>query len=231
MTRLAALPLLLVLIGTTCPAKEATPLFNGKDLAGWTYELSQPGVAMDDVWSVRDGVLFCKGEPSGYLRTKKDYENYRLTLQWRWPGEGGNNGVLVHTSKPKELGVWPRSLEVQLAHENAGDFWVIGTEIDVPYEAKRVKGRQHVNLTDGSEKPLGEWNSLEVVCQGDKVTVYVNGKLVNEGTNSTVTRGAICLQSEGTPIEFRKIKLTPLAKEGGKASSNGSSPAQGSETR
>jgi hypothetical protein len=223
MTRSAALPLLLVLIGAACPAREAAPLFNGKDLTGWTYELSEPGVAMDEVWSVSDGVLACKGQPSGYLRTKKDYENYKLTLQWRWPGKGGNNGVLVHASKPKALGVWPKSLEVQLAHENAGDFWVIGTEINVPDEAKRVKGRQHVNLTDGSEKPLGEWNSLEIICIGDKVTVRVNGKLVNEGTNCTVTRGAICLQSEGTPIEFRNIKLLPLEKKGGPSSAKGSS--------
>lgn len=210
--------LLTILSNTTvCIAETAATaepeLFNGKDLSGWTYVLSDPDVAMDQVWSVEEGVLKCTGKPAGYLRTESnDFENYKLTLEWRWPAEPGNNGVLVHTSTPDELGVWPNSLEVQLAHENAGDFWVIGTEIDVENEAERVRGRRHLNLTDGAEKPAGEWNTMEIVCDGPKVTVTVNGELVNEGTNSTVTKGAICLQSEGAPIEYRHIKLIPLAE-------------------
>lgn len=205
---------------TQAQAEESISLFNGKNLDGWTYALDKPGLAMEKVWSVdpgegdEAGVLKCKGRPSGYLRTKKDYENYKLTLQWRWPDKDkpGNNGVLVHASSPKELGIWPKSLEVQLKNENAGDFWVIGTEIDVPNEAKRVEGRRHVNLTDGTEKPLGEWNTMEIVCDGASVTVRINGELVNQGINSTVTKGAICLQSEGAPIEYREIKLMPLKR-------------------
>jgi hypothetical protein len=190
----------------------AIALFNGKDLSGWTYHLSDANAKMEDVWSVEDGVLVCKGKPSGYLRTKDDYENYRLTLQWRWKpgGQGGNNGVLVHTTTPGELGVWPKSLEVQLAHENAGDFWVIGTDLDVPNEAERKMGRRHLNLSDGDEKPIGEWNSMEIVCRGNEVTVKVNGREVNHATNVSQTKGAICLQSEGTEAHFRNIELTPL---------------------
>jgi hypothetical protein len=183
----------------------------GNDLSGWTFHLADPNAKMEDVWSVADGVLVCKGKPAGYLRTKEDYENYRLTLEWRWPGEkGGNNGVLVHTTTPGALGVWPKSIEVQLAHENAGDFWVIGTELDVPNEAERKKDRRHLNLTDGSEKPLGEWNRMEIVCRGDEITVKVNDELVNHATNVSQTKGAICLQSEGTEIQFREIKLAPV---------------------
>ena len=107
-----------------------------------------------------------------------------LTLEWRWPGDrGGNNGVLVHASTPGALGVWPKSIEVQLAHQNAGDFWVIGTELDVENEADRVKGRRHLNLTDESEKPLGQWNKYEITCKGDEMIVKVNGELVNHATN------------------------------------------------
>jgi hypothetical protein len=193
-------------------AEEGEPvsLFNGKDLSGWTHHLADPQVKMEDVWSAADGVLTCQGKPAGYLRTKEEYENYRLTLEWRWPEKGGNNGVLVHTTTPGALGVWPKSIEVQLGSENAGDFWVIGTELDVPNEAERKMGRRHLNLTDGSEKPLGEWNRMEIVCRGDEILVKVNDELVNHATNVSQTKGAIALQSEGTEIQFRNIKLTPL---------------------
>lgn len=189
----------------------AIELFNGRDLSGWTYHLSDPQAKREDVWSVRDGVLHCKGNPPGYLRTEKDdYENYVLSIEWRWPGPGGNNGVLVHTSTPGVLGVWPKSIEVQMQANEAGDFWVIGTELDVENEAARKQGRRHRNLTDGSERPLGEWNHMEITCRGDEILVRVNGVLVNHATNCNVTRGAICLQSEGTPIEYRNIRVTPL---------------------
>jgi hypothetical protein len=192
-------------------AAEATALFNGKDLSGWTYHLAEPGVAMEDVWSVMDGVLVCRGQPAGYLLTKKnDFENYVLTLEWRWPKEGGNNGVLVHVTKPGELGVWPKSLEVQLANGDAGDFWVIGTTIQVDNPEGRVEDRRHINLSDGDEKPLGQWNEMEITCRGDEVLVKVNGKLVNRATNLSQSQGAIALQSEGMPIEFRNIKLKKL---------------------
>ncbi len=195
----------------TFAADEPVALFNGRDLAGWTYHLDKKDVPMEDVWSVKDGKLLCKGKPAGYLITKKsDYENYVLTLQWRWPEKGGNNGVLVHVTKPGELGVWPKSLEVQLADKNAGDFWVIGTTIEIPDVEKRRKDRRHLNLTDDSEKPLGEWNDLEVTCRGDEVIVKVNGVTVNHATKCSQAKGAIALQSEGTPIEFRDIKLRNL---------------------
>jgi 3-keto-disaccharide hydrolase len=196
---------------TALAAEEPIALFNGDDLEGWTYHLADPKVRMEDVWSARDGVLICKGRPAGYLLTKKnDFENYVLTLEWRWPEKGGNNGVLVHVTEPGALGVWPKSLEVQLGHENAGDFWVIGTTIDVVNVEKRREGRRHLNLTDDSEKPIGEWNEMEITCRGDEVIVKVNGELVNHATKVSQTRGAIALQSEGTPIEFREIKLQKL---------------------
>ena len=99
---------------------------------------------------------------------------------------------------------------MQLASENAGDFWIIGTELDVKNEEERKKGRRHLNLTDDSEKPIREWNEMEITCRGDEIIVKVNGDLVNHAYNCSVTQGAICLQSEGTPIEFRDILLRKL---------------------
>ena len=207
-----------------CAAADAAerkpiPLFNGKDLSGWTHYLwnretksQDTATPMSAVWSVEDGVLVCQGKPSGYIRTLKDYGNYKLSLEWRWP-EGttrGNNGVLVHTSTPNALGVWPKSIEVQLAFGNAGDFWVIGTNLEVPDLEKRRQGRRHLNLTDNSEKPAGEWNKMEITARGDEIIVHVNGDLVNHATKCDVTRGAISLQSEGSLVYFRNIYLTPL---------------------
>jgi hypothetical protein len=187
-------------------------LFDGKTLDGWTYHLADPKVKMEDVWSVDDGVLTCTGKPAGYLITKaKDFKDYVLSVEWRWhAGRGGNNGVLVHCSTPNALGVWCKSVEVQLAHGNAGDFWIIGTELDVPDEESRRRGRRHLNLTDDSEKPLGEWNQMEITCRGNEIVVKVNGDLVNHATNVSEVEGAIALQSEGTPIQYRNIRLTRL---------------------
>jgi hypothetical protein len=207
----AALGILLSVVANAA-ADETVELFNGRDLRGWTYHLDKPGVPMEDVWSAKDGMLVCKGRPAGYIITEKnDFENYVLTLQWRWPERGGNNGVLVHVTEPGALGVWPKCLEVQLANGEAGDFWVIGTTIDVDNPEGRVEGRRHKNLSDGDEKPPGEWNDMEITCRSNDVIVKVNGKLVNHAKNVSQTKGAIALQSEGTPIEFRNVKIAKLS--------------------
>lgn len=184
-------------------------LFNGKDLSGWTWISRDKKSKIGDVWTVKDGVLICKGKPIGYIRTDDSYANYRLSLQWRWkPGsKGGNSGVLIHSKK--SVRVWPKSIESQLYRGNAGDFWAIGgTTIDVPNAAKRKKGRRHLNLTDDSEKTIGEWNTMVVTCLKNTITVHVNGVLVNRGTNASVSGGHICLQSEGAEIQFRNVMLT-----------------------
>lgn len=192
---------------------ESIRLFNGRDLAGWSIVADEEGGGAE-TWSVAEGELKCAGRPAGYVKTDEEFGDYTLTLEWRWPAgtASGNSGVLVHASTPRAIGVWPKSIEVQLAKDNAGDFWIIGTELNVTDEASRKSDRRYKNLTDDSEKPAGEWNRMEIVCQGSTIKVKVNGDLVNEATNCNVTRGAICLQSEGTPIEFREIVLTPLAK-------------------
>lgn len=213
--------LVAVLLGAVMAAQTAEPvqLFNGKDLSGWTHYLWDPQAKAQDtttpvsaVWTVQDGILICRGKPTGYIRTLREYENYKLAVEWRWP-EGttrGNNGVLIHTTTPNALGQWPKSLEVQLAFGNAGDFWVIGTTLELPNPEGRINGRRHLNLTDDSEKPAGEWNRMEIVAKGDEVTVHVNGVLVNQASKLSQTRGAISLQSEGAEAHFRSVVLTPL---------------------
>ena len=72
------------------------------------------------------------------------------------------------------------------------------------------KARRIRNLTDGSEKPVGEWNTMIVECLDDSIKVWVNGDLVNHGSDCTATKGQIALQAEGSEVEFRKIELTPI---------------------
>jgi len=208
------------------PVDKEIVLFNGKDLKGWTFMCTDENVKSEDVWSVNDeGALVGSGRPQGYLQTKRWYRDYELELKWRWPKEkGGNSGVLVHTTTPLLFFGWPKSMEVQLQSGSAGDFWVIGKGVDIRVEdesERRVKpkaGNQHSHrrirrLKGDFEKPLGQWNSMKIECRGKEVKVFVNGELVNHGTESTVTEGAIALQSEGTAIEFKEIKLRPLSKK------------------
>jgi hypothetical protein len=217
---LTATALALVSSAPTARAAEEVILFNGQNFDGWTAVLSKPELKLEDIWSVAPGgILVCKGNREdrvrGYIRHfRDDFENYTLTLQWRFPAgtPGGNSGVLVHASTPGALGVWPKSMEAQLNHKNAGDIWVIGTTCEIENADKRVAGRRHFNLTDDSEKPIGEWNDYKIVCEGDQITIWVNRDLVNHVTKCSATKGAICLQAEGADIEFRDIRLKLLAK-------------------
>ncbi len=72
------------------------------------------------------------------------------------------------------------------------------------------KGRRILNLTDGSEKPVGEWNAMKIECVASDVKVWVNGALVNEGSRATASSGQIALQAEGTEVEFRRVEIGPL---------------------
>lgn len=206
--------------------EQRVPLFNGKDLTGWHADVpsrdADPNVRIP--FTVRDGNLVSLGTPGGHLITDASFENYRLVVEYRFSEKPGNCGILVHASKPRRLyGMFPQSIEVQLMHGNAGDFWCIGEDISVPDMEKRrgpkdrwgVDGdrlRRIQNLTDDSEKPLGEWNTMEIECRKDEVKVWVNGDLVNHGNEATATKGQIAIQAEGVEVEFRRVDLQKLAQ-------------------
>jgi hypothetical protein len=196
----------MLLIGVACA--EQVELFNGKDLSNWTYFLAESDAAMEDTWKVEDGVIKCTGEPAGYIRTKEPCADYTLTVEWRWPGDGGNNGVLVHVQPPDK--VWPKSIEAQMESGHAGDIWVIdGADFK---EHHGVAGRRVAKQEASSEKPLGEWNTYTIVAKGDTLRLYVNGVLQNVATECTLKEGFIALQSEGRPIEYRRITLQKHAE-------------------
>jgi hypothetical protein len=119
--------------------------------------------------------------------------------------------------------MFPASIEVQMFSGNAGDFWCIAENIEVPdMETRRPRkegqswggnqgdSRRIFNLTDDSEKPLGEWNRMVIECRDREIKVWVNDDLVNHGFNASVSSGKIALQAEGTEVEFRKVLLTAL---------------------
>lgn len=200
-------------------------LFDGESLRGWHVDVpaADGGQAVEPSFIVRDGVLVSRGKPEGHLITDGEWRDYRLVVEWRWPGEPGNCGVLVHASTPRRLyGMFPQSIECQLHVGNAGDFWCIGEDIAVPDMEQRRgpkerwgvdgdRARRIRNLTDDSERPLGEWNEMVIECRDRTITIWVNGVLVNAGTQCTADHGRIALQAEGAVCEFRKIELTPLA--------------------
>jgi hypothetical protein len=200
---------------------EEVSLFNGKDLAGWHIDVPdlQKDSSLRVPFIVRNGLLVSLGTPQGHLITDAIYENYTLELDYRFAGEPGNCGILVHASTPRALyGMFPKSIEVQLMHQNAGDFWCIQENIQVEnMEARRGakenwgvtegKERRIINLTDDTEKALGEWNHVKIDCIQDRVTVWLNGVLVNDGFGSTASKGQIALQAEGAEVEFRSISL------------------------
>lgn len=192
--------------------QEKTALWNGKDFTGWKLFIPDKGIDVDDIWSVRDGVVHCEGKPNGYMRTRARYGDYRLHVEWRWPGEPTNSGVLLHAGGPDN--VWPRTIECQLKAGSAGDFVLINaTGITVDGQNKQDVDKQYVIIgkkAQSSEKPAGQWNTYDIHCRADSIRCYVNGVLQNEGTAATVTSGWICLQSEGSPIEFRNVYIEPL---------------------
>jgi hypothetical protein len=223
---LVAVPVLAQEASTATVPDRVTLLFNGKDLSGWEADVPAKDKDKDAPASfvVRDGLLVSKGKPEGHLVTKQAYRDYRLEVEYRFPGKGGNCGVLIHASKPRALyKMFPQSIEVQMMSGDAGDFWCIQEDIQVPDMEKRrprkpnekwggAEGdaRRILNLTDGSEKPLGEWNTMVIEARGRSVTVWVNGDKVNDGFDSTADRGKIALQAEGTEVEFRKVEIGPL---------------------
>lgn len=220
MKRVFALLIALSFVASAGVCEEAAPkadaekpktiaLFNGKNLDAWHMYLKDENADPKDVWEVRDGALYCKGEPTGFIRTKKQYANYKLTLEWRWPEKPTNSGVLLRMTDEDKI--WPLSLEAQLKHGRAGDVVGMGCDFN---ENTRPAGefyRVAPRKLDSSEKEPGEWNTYEITVKDDTAELVVNGKVQNKATGAKIPeKGYIGLQSEGSPIMFRNIKLTPL---------------------
>jgi hypothetical protein len=185
-------------------------LFNGKDLSGWTFTARTNGPAVE-TWAVTNGVIHCTGRPPGYARTEKSYRDYKLTAEWRFvkiAPKADNGGIFVQINLPDK--VWPACVEVQGAHGKNGDLRMNGGATCKGHETAATKNADA--QAPSNEKPPGEWNTFEVECSGDTITLWTNGKLMNEITGCSASSGAVGIQSEGGEVEVRKMFLEPLTR-------------------
>lgn len=193
-------------------------LFNGETLERWSHVLVGGGVKKEDVWSVENGVLVCKGQPLGYLFTKESYQDFTLSFEWRWPKgkEPGNSGVLLRIAG-EPIGFMPKCVEAQLKSGSAGDIWAFFGAKVVGDTERMVEVKDHKDLGNFNgvkgmkvrEKPVGEWNKYEIKVSGVDLELKINGELVNRVSGLDVVSGPIGFQSEGAEIHFQNIEIKP----------------------
>jgi hypothetical protein len=190
-------------------------LFNGKDLSNWVNVNCAP-----ETWTAADGVIKCTGKPTGALRTPRQYENFVLELDWRHMKAGGNAGVFVWASAITAPGVpFLRAIEVQVLdnafHIPGKNEWYT-THGDVfPIHGATMKpihkgnGMRCFPIEERS-KPSPEWNHYRIVGQDGKLRLSVNGKEVSGGDECNWRKGYLGLESEGSPTEWRNIRIQEL---------------------
>jgi hypothetical protein len=183
-----------------------------------------------DTWSWKDGTLHCTGQPVGVIRSAKVYTNFELSIQWRHLKPAGNSGVFVWT-KEKSLdglkpGSLPKGIEVQvLDHGYAeqyekrtgkkgdwfstnGDVFAVGSKM-TPFPPLSPDGSRSFPRKELS-KGSPEWNHYYVRAINGEVRLWVNGEEVSGGTGAEPAKGYLCLESEGSPVEFKNIRLREL---------------------
>lgn len=224
---------LVSLLNSGCASPDKKPTINllNRDLL-YPY-LKDFGVDRDPdrvfTWE-KNGTLRISGQHYGYMATREEYSNYKLIAEFKWgpktwaPRENNarDSGVLVHFIGRDQ--VWPMSLEAQIIEGGTGDILVVsGAKLTVDGVTKgpRIErfdrpGRnpwQDVKGFRGPheiEKPVGDWNRMEILCDGDRFGIIVNGHKTLEGTNAIPKAGKILVQSEGAEIFFRRLDLYPL---------------------
>jgi hypothetical protein len=236
----AWLMLPLALVGAGASAAGDIALFNGRNFDGWTFYLEQKGYnaggkgKISDFASVKPGgVIELNPQFHGALMTQKDYLNYKLHVEYRWvdPKARNNTGLFLRIRPPfvwdMEHGETARNYMVQIQPPNTGDLWVLGYSDSAlrtdPARSFKPFGtlelgsgpnsfsQMHRHLASrNAERPVGEWNAVDVTLNGKTIEVWVNGEKVNEGTNLVDLPGRIGLESEFGPVQFRNIRLTPL---------------------
>ena len=214
MKLIASLCLAVTVAGSCAAQNVITPtdhieLFNGTNFVGFTFCMRNDADPMQ-TWSVTNGMIHCNGSAIGYLRTLQSYSNYVVTVEWRFvkvTPKANNTGVLVHMQLPDK--VWPMCIQNQGKSGRQGDLFLMAGA-----ESKEHKGMDaNTELPmrfPTNEHPVGEWDTNVTVCAGNDVKAIINGKLMNETTESTVLSGFVGIQSEGADFEIRKIYLEPL---------------------
>jgi hypothetical protein len=209
---IAAIPALFIAsLAAADEPSEFRTLFDGKSLDGWVVK-GEPGQdAPKDEWLVKDGMLTAKPGHS-WLSTKEMYGDYVLRLEWRVP-ENGNSGVFIRVPdlKPGQQ-PYVEGMEIQVLDDKGPEY------------AGKLKAWQYAGSIYGAVaaensgyKGAGEWNTMEITCKGDEVTVAMNGNKIAtadvtkfEELKSRQRRGYIGLQNHGTPVDYRNLQIKVL---------------------
>ncbi len=202
-------------------AQKRIALFNQKDLKGWYAFGEEKGKANNasELFSVENNMIRMYGPKAGYLMSEQSFRNFELTVEFRWntdsqfakKSNSKNSGVmyLVPSETPDVL--WPKGIQFQIKEGATGDF-VLLQEVTLNVNGTKTEAGKSVvskRFAD-AEKPIGEWNKLQVISKNGVITQKLNGKLVNKGIESSVTEGRILLQYEGYPIDFRKVCIKKI---------------------
>ncbi len=188
-----------------------TPLFNGRDLAGWVNINCAP-----DTFFATNGIVHCTGFPTGILRTERMYQNFVLDAEWRHLKPKGNSGIYVWADPVPAVGQpFVRAVEVQVLDGLESEGYTSDGDIFPIHGAKMVpennrKGGDRAFPTEKRMKPSPEWNHYRVECIDGDISLAVNGKVVTRGHRATPRKGYIGLESEGSPAEFRNLRVKEL---------------------
>jgi len=200
---------------------------------GWK-ELGQAdfaGVNGDpDTWSWSGEGLHCTGQPVGVIRSQKIYTNFEFVVQWRHLRSAGNSGVFVWVPEAslKDLpkGRLPQGIEVQVLDHGYtqqyekqtgkkadwfttnGDVFAVGSKM-TPFPPLSPDGSRSFPKQQLS-KGINEWNHYYVRAINGEVRLWVNGREVSGGTGCDPRSGYLCLESEGSPIDFRNLRMREL---------------------
>ncbi|MBX3403515.1 MAG: DUF1080 domain-containing protein [Phycisphaeraceae bacterium] len=190
-------------------------LFNGRDLSGWVNVNCAPStwtIGSDDFG---EPVIACSGFPTGVLRTQRMYENFVLELEYRHLKSGGNAGLFVWSDALTARGQpFTRSVEVQVMDGLEGDWYTSDGDIFPIHGAKMTpengRGGDRAFPTEKRANRAPLWNHYRVTCNNGEITLAVNGKVVTRGRDISPRKGYICLESEGSPVDFRRIRIKEL---------------------
>jgi hypothetical protein len=194
------------------PAAEWTDLFNGENLDGWVAVNGAP-----NTFTVRDEMIVCSGKPTCVLRTDRMYENFVLEMEWKHLKETGNAGLFLWSDPITARGQpFTRSIEVQVMVGVETDDYTSHGDVFSIHGATMTPDRPHPNgwvrclPSEMRVKPAGNWNHYRVTCIDGTLKLEVNGKEVSGGYDMSPRKGYICLESEGSEIHFRNLRIREL---------------------
>lgn len=183
-------------------------LFNGQNLDGWVNVNCAP-----ETWSVKEGMIVCTGIPTGILRTDKQYENFILELEWKHLHKDGNAGLFIHSDDITARGKpFSRSVECQIMDGNHGDVFAIhGASMTRDNEDPFYRiGWMRTFPREERANPYGEWNHYRIESREGILTLAVNGEIVSRAFHVNPRKGYICLESEGSEVHFKNIRIKEL---------------------